>query len=134
MNTLLPMTRLIDAALANTATCTPRNTFAATPRADVIEGDQEYRILMDLPGVKSDDLEINVENQMLTVKAVRKVELPDGFEQKRRERAEQTGFARTFRLGNAVDADGIKAALTDGVLQITLPKSEKSLARRIAVN
>jgi HSP20 family protein len=134
MNTLLPMTRLFDAAFATPSTCAPRTAFSATPRADVIEGDQEYRILMDLPGVKSDDLEINVENQLLTVKAERKVELPEGFEQRRRERAEQTGFARTFRLGNAVDSEGIKAGLKDGVLEITLPKSERSLARRIQVN
>ena len=135
MNTLLPMTRLIDAALHNTATtCAPHSALTATPRADVIEGEQEYRIRMDLPGVQADALEINVERQMLTVKAERKTELPEGFEQLRRERADRTAFTRTFRLGNVVDPDGIKANLQDGVLEIALPKSEQSVARRIQVD
>ncbi|MCP4573849.1 MAG: Hsp20/alpha crystallin family protein [bacterium] len=135
MNTLMPMTRLIDAALnGTTATCNPHAACAATPRADVIEGEQEYRILMDMPGVKADALEVNVEHQTLTVKAERQVELPEGFEARRRERAECVGFNRTFRLGNAVEAEGIKANLEDGVLEITLPKSEQSVARRIQVN
>lgn len=135
MNTMLPMTRLIDAALNNSAaTCSPHSPCNSTPRADVIEGEKEYRILMDLPGVKSEDLEVNVEHQTLSVKAERQMEVPEGFEQKRRERAERTGFARTFRLGNAVDADGIKAEMKDGVLELVLPKSEQSVARRIQVN
>lgn len=135
MNTLMPMTRLFDAAFSTPMNaCTPRAGFNATPRADVIEGEKEYRILMDLPGVQAENLEINVEHQTLTVKAERTVELPEGFEQRRRERAERTGFSRTFRLGNAVDADGITASLKDGVLEIGLPKSEQSVARRIQVN
>ncbi len=135
MNTLLPMTRLIDAALNNRAEgWAPHAGCATTPRSDVIEGEKEYRILMDLPGVRNEDLEINVEHQTLTVKANRTLDLPEGFESQRRERSTLVDFARTFRLGNAVDAENIRASLKEGVLELTLPKSEQSVARRIEIN
>ena len=135
MNSLMPMTRMIDAALnPSFDRCATGATWTTTPRADVLEGDQEYRILMDLPGVRGEDLELNLEHQTLTVKAERALDLPEGFTSRRSERAGKTAFTRTFRLGNGVDLDGIKAHLKDGVLEVTLPKSEQSLPRKIEVN
>lgn len=140
MNSLLPMTRMIDAALhGNLNRCEPAGSWnEAHPNtpilADVLEGDQEYRILLDLPGVRSEDLEINVEHQTLTVKAERTLEVPEGFASRRQERSNKASFARTFRLGTGVDADAIKAGLKEGVLEIILPKTEQSLPRKIEVN
>ena len=133
MNTLIPMTRMLDAALGNLDTMDWTGPAAATPRADVLEGEQEYRIVMDLPGIAASDLEIQVENQTLSIKAERKNEVPEGFEPRRRERSGNVAFTRTFRLGNGVNAGGIDANLKDGVLTLTLPRSEQSLARRIEV-
>jgi HSP20 family protein len=135
MNSLMPMTRMIDAALNQSqARCAADTTWTTTPRADVLEGDQEYRILLDLPGIRSEDLELNLEQQTLTVKAERSLELPEGFTSRRSERSGKLAYARTFRLGNGVDTDEIKANLKDGVLEVTLPKSEQSLPRKIEVN
>ena len=135
MNSLMPMTRMIDAALnGNLNRCEPAGSCSVTPRADVLENDQEFRIVMDLPGVRSEDLEINVEHQTLTVKAESAQEVPEGFTSRRQERPGKASFARTFRLGNGVDIDTIKAGLKDGVLEITLPKSEQGLPRKIEVN
>ena len=135
MNTLFPMTRMLDAAL--NASCTPRNEVDGsanrTPRADILEGDKEFRVLMDLPGVLHENLDLSIEDQTLWVKAERIESVPDGFEARRSERSGKATFSRTFSLGNAVNVDGIKAEFKNGVLTITLPKSEKSMPRRIEV-
>ena len=134
MNTLLPMTRMLDALAGNLESCNPSDAEAwATPRADILEGEKEYRILMDLPGVLAADLEISVENQNLTVKAKRASSVPEGFQLRRHERPGPVSFSRSFSLGVGVDTEAIAAAFADGVLQLTLPKSERSLPRRIEV-
>lgn len=134
MNTLLPMTRMLDALACNLEAAGQTEAEAwATPRADILEGDKEYRILMDLPGVQASDLEISVENQSLTVKAKRASSVPEGFQLRRHERPGPVSFSRSFSLGLGVDTDAVAATFADGVLQLTLPKSERSLPRRIEV-
>jgi HSP20 family protein len=135
MNTLFPMTRMLDAALNgqldnwNKADGTP----GRTPRADILEGEKEFRVVMDLPGVPHEDLDLSIEDQTLWVKAERTETVPEGFESRRKERAGQVTFSRTFSLGNSVNADGISAEFKNGVLTISLPKSAKSMPRRIEV-
>jgi len=134
MNTLIPVTRMLDAALNHRhEPCGADATWNRTPRADVLESEKEFRILMDMPGVISEDLDISLENQTLTVKAERTGAAPEGFEAKRRERPAKSAFTRHFNLGNVVAAEGISANLDNGVLQISLPKSEQSLPRKIEV-
>ena len=137
MNTMLPMTRVLD-ALSHfdrypSRRCTIDHSWHDTPRADILEGDKDYRIMIDMPGVKAENLDINVENQTLQVKAEAENQVPDGFTSRRRERPAHAEFARSFSLGNHVDLDKISAKLDNGVLTITLPKSETSLPRRIEI-
>ncbi len=135
MNTLFPVTRMLDAALNNS--CGTRNeadgSVGRTLRADILEGEKEFRVLMDLPGVLQENLDLSIEDQTLWVKAERSESVPEGFETRRSERTGQATFSRTFSLGNAVNADDIKAQFRNGVLTITLPKSEKSMPRRIEI-
>ena len=135
MNTLFPVTRMLDAAL--NSSCNTWNeadgSVGRTPRADILEGEKEFRVLMDLPGVLHDNLDLSIEDQTLWVKAERTESVPEGFETRRSERTGQATFSRTFSLGNSVNVDGIKAEFKNGVLTITLPKSEKSMPRRIEV-
>ena len=98
-----------------------------------LEGEKEFRVLMDLPGVPHENLDLSIEDQTLLVKAERTESVPEGFEARRSERAGHVTFSRTFSLGNSVNVDGIEAKFSNGVLTITLPKSEKSLPRRIEV-
>ena len=138
MNSLFPMTRVFDSAFH---TCSPHRhgheegdtRSKVTPRADILEGDKEFRIMIDLPGVAGGDLDISVEDQTLTVKAGRRTEVPEGFQTRRHERFGQVDYVRTFTLGNVIDGDNIGAGFNDGVLTLTLPKSEKTMARRIEV-
>jgi HSP20 family protein len=135
MNTLLPMARAFDAAF-NTCHPVDRSEDAqttVTPRADILEGDKEFQILIDLPGVTLSNLDISVEDQTLTVKAARRAEVPEGFQTRRHERYGQVDYVRTFNLGKTIEVDGIGAGFTDGVLKISLPKSEKGMPRRIEI-
>ncbi len=145
MNTFFPMTQVLNAALnAQHSQCSKRPgheqnqvkdqmTWGRNPTADILEGEKEFRILMELPGVQPDSLDISLENQTLSVKAVRETEVPEGFEVVRHERAAKSDFHRTFNLGNSVDAEGIEAAFDQGVLTLTLPKSQQGLPRKIEV-
>jgi len=132
MNTLFPVTRMLDAAMSghwNQADGSP----GRTPRADILEGEKEFQVLMDLPGVRTEDLDLSIEDQTLWVKAERTESVPEGFQSRRKERSDHVTFSRTFSLGNAVNVDDISAEFKNGVLTITLPKSEKNLPRRIEV-
>ena len=133
MNTLIPLTRVFDAALNGQIDRNLDTVWTQSPRADILEGEKEFQIAMDLPGVKADNLEINLENQPLTVKASRENSFPEGFEPRRRERPKGGIFERSFTMGIVVDADKISATLENGILMISLPKTDKSLPRRIEV-
>jgi len=138
MNSLFPMTRVFDNAFH---TCSPHRPghqkgdtpSTVTPRADILEGDHEFRVMIDLPGVAGGDLDISVEDQTLTVKAGRRTEVPEGFQTRRHERFGKVDYVRSFTLGNAIEVENIGANFNDGVLTLTLPKSAKSMPRRIEV-
>ena len=135
LTSLLPVSRMLDAAFRSHVDEWQEedHAYAATPRADILEGNEEYRIIMDLPGVRNEDLDISLENQTLTVSAERKMEIPEDFHARRRERAGNATFSRSFTLSNAVNVEKITAEFDRGVLKLVLPKSEKSLPRRIEV-
>jgi HSP20 family protein len=135
MNTLIPLGRIdemFDAFFAPT-TRTNGDSELRVPRADILEGEQDFMVRLDLPGIDREDLDISLENETLTIKAERKVEAPEGYRAHRRELPGRMTFKRSFNLGNHVDAEGIKAELKDGVLAIRLPKSRQAMPRRIEV-
>jgi HSP20 family protein len=103
------------------------------PRVDIEETDAEFRVRMDLPGVKRDDLKVELEKDTLLIEAERKAGASDDVQVLHRERASHARFSRRFSLGESVRPDGIVARLVDGVLELTLPKAEKALPRRINV-
>jgi len=136
MNTLIPMTRLFDAAFASAMDSSgDRSDRAASevPRADIFEGDADYKIVMDMPGVQNEHLDINLEDSTLTVKAERRFASQEGYQALRKELPNRVSFQRSFHLSKNVDNDKIAAKLDGSVLTVTLPKSEQSLPRRIDV-
>ncbi len=102
-------------------------------RVDLAERDDRYVISAELPGVKSEDLNVTVENDVLTISA----EKHDEFEGKedgvyRRERSFGR-LSRSFKLGDQVNAGKIDAEYKDGVLTLNLPKAEKAKPREVKV-
>jgi HSP20 family protein len=105
-----------------------------TPEVEVTEGADNFNVSVDLPGVKKDDFKISAEGARLTISGERKEES---------EKKEKGGyfsekvygaFQRTIELPTEVRGDKAKASYKDGVLCITLPKSENSKPRQISVD
>ena len=102
-------------------------------RVDLAEKENHYVISAELPGVKSEDLNVSVENDLLTISAEKRDEF-EGNENGvcRRERS-YGRVSRSFQLGNQVDADKIDAGYKDGVLTLTLPKVEAAKPKEVKV-
>lgn len=110
------------------------NGGAFAPAVDVRESDNEYRIRADLPGIKKEDLDISLQDGVLTINAETKQEQKEEKEGRVIRQERRYGkFVRSMRLGDTVDADRIKAEYKDGVLDLVLPKTEKVKARKIDV-
>ena len=104
------------------------------PAVDIREEDKQYLLTADIPGVNRKDIEITLEEGVLTVKGERNTETDvseAGY--RRRERTHGT-FMRQFTLPDTVNATSISAAAKDGVLEITIPKQDKPEARKIPVS
>ena len=102
-----------------------------TPAVDIYETSKELVMLVDMPGVRSEDVEIDVNNDVLTI--VGKV--AHGTDDSRELLTEYRtgGYFRSFRITEVVDQTGISAAISDGVLTVTLPKAERAVQRKIPI-
>lgn len=105
-----------------------------TPRMDLTETDDAYQIHLDLPGMKKEDLEINFEDGTLSVSGERRAE--QSSDNRRWVRVERSygRFFRSFTLPQAVNVEQIEARFEDGVLNITVPKTEEVKPRRIEIS
>jgi len=99
---------------------------------DVYETDTEFRVIADMPGASSELIEISIENNMLTIDA----EVRERYNVLGTLRHHEYGvgdFHRSFRIGDGINADGIMATYTDGVLSVSLPKAEAIKPRKIDI-
>lgn len=104
------------------------------PQMDMIETDDSYRIHMDVPGLSKENLEINFEDNRLSVRGTRTEEKREkGSNFVRAERA-FGDFYRSFALPKSINEDEIEASYDNGVLTINVPKTEKSTTRQIEIH
>ena len=104
------------------------------PRIDVAETAAEFRILAELPGLEEKDIEVSLEEGVLTIRGTRAMEeLEDGTHLHRRE-SWRGEFSRSLRLPAEVDAEGVKAVYKNGVLSVTLPKAPEAQPRTIPIS
>ena len=104
-------------------------------RIDVTENDKAYTVKADIPGVTKDDIDVQVDGNLVSIRAearTAKEERGDGDRVLRSERHYGT-VARTFSLGQDVDASRVQAKYADGVLSLELPKKSPADARRISI-
>lgn len=104
-----------------------------TPSVDITEDDNAFVLHADIPGVKPDDIEVSMDNGVLTIKGERKTEEKTEKENFRRVERQYGMFYRRFTLPDSADAEKIDAHSEHGVLKITIPKKEVALSRRISV-
>ncbi len=104
-----------------------------TPAVDIREEDSRYIIHADVPGVDPNDIEINMEDGVLSIKGERHSETTDEREGYKRVERVRGSFFRRFSMPDTADADAVTARSKDGVLEIVIPKQEKVLPKRIQV-
>lgn len=108
---------------------------ALVPAIDVAETDSGYLIQAEIPGVKKEDLNVSVQDGVLTINAESKYEDEEkkGGRVVRQERR-YGKFVRSMRLGKDVDSSNVKAEYKDGILELKLPKLEEVKPKKIAID
>jgi len=108
----------------------PGPTF--TPEVDIFETEKAITLLADIPGVKSDKLNIDLRDNILTI--IGDIEPAEGADEEDVVIEYETGrFYRQFTLSEVIDQNKIDAKLAEGVLRLNLPKVEKDTPRKIAI-
>jgi HSP20 family protein len=104
------------------------------PAVDIYETEHELVVKADLPDVKPEDLDIRVENHILTIRGERKFEKKVNEENYLRVERAYGSFSRSFALANTVNTEAIKADYQDGLLTLVIPKREEAKPKQIKVN
>ena len=105
-----------------------------SPAMDVVENEDGFLVSIDLPGVDRKDIEVSVADNVLTIKGEKKNATETKTGKTFRKESWEGTFQRTLSLPRGVDAGKIDAKMRDGVLAISLPKSEEAKPKQIAVN
>lgn len=104
-----------------------------SPTSDIVETKDEITIKAELPGIEEKDIDIEIENGVLTIKGERKAEKTEEEKGYRRIERSYGSFLRTFTMPTTVEADKIKADFNNGVLTVHLPKSAAAKPKTIKV-
>ncbi len=103
------------------------------PVTDIFETDQSLTLIVEMPGVKKDNVDVSVENDVLTIDGRIDFANYEGLQPLYTE-YNIGHYLRSFQLSSKIDQGAIKAQLKDGVMSLVLPKAEKAKPRRIAVS
>lgn len=104
------------------------------PKVDILDHDNDIEVQAALPGVKKEDLDVSINNQTITIRTTSKEEKKEEEKGKYFRREITRGeFQRTLSLPDNVDGDNAKASFKDGILKVTIPKTEKSKRKSIEV-
>ena len=102
------------------------------PSTDILEKEDGFHILMDIPGVRKEDLVIDLDDNALTIKGKTSYPEPEGEKLVDAEFG-NVEYLRKFTLSDAVDKQAIEASLKEGVLELHLPKAEEARPKRIEI-
>ena len=104
------------------------------PAVDIKEEKDSFVIVADIPGVDPKDIEVHMENGMLTIKGEKESEKKEEREGYKRVERSFGSFYRRFSLPDSADAEKITARSNNGVLEVTIGKQEQVQPRKISVN
>ncbi|MCG8641893.1 MAG: Hsp20/alpha crystallin family protein [Desulfobacterales bacterium] len=102
-------------------------------RTNLMENGDYFEVQAEIPGIAKEDLNIKIQGNYLEISGNRSVGTPDGYKVHRNERGGSI-FSRCFTLPDEIDADKADARLENGILYLTLPKSETAKPRQITIN
>jgi HSP20 family protein len=127
------MDRLFESFAGNTSPSGIRESVW-TPRVDLLEHENAFVLVADLPGMKEEDIHIAVQDTVLTLEGNRTFEHAENGQGRYQYSERATGtFCRRFQLSAAVNADQITATYKNGVLEVYIPKAPEAQPKRIAV-
>ena len=106
---------------------------AWAPSVDIYENKDQIVLEAELPGMKQDEFDLSIENNVITLRGERKFEKADETDNYHRVERSYGAFTRSFTLPQTVSAEGAPAEYNNGVLRVTLPKREETKARRIEI-
>ncbi len=101
-----------------------------TPKVDIAETDKEYEIQFHVPGMKKDEINIDLNEDRLTISGERKFENENKEKNFHSVESYFGSFSRSFHLPDTVNRDKVDASYQDGILSVKLPKDEKKTARK----
>jgi HSP20 family protein len=104
------------------------------PAVDVYEDEHKVTLKLEVPGVKQEDLDVQVEKNTLTIRGERKFEKEEKEENFQRIERRYGSFSRSFTLPNTIDTESVNASYEHGVLKIELAKREEAKPKQIKVN
>jgi len=129
------MSRVFDSAVTGAEDGSNVVTSRWTPAVDIKENSEQFVITADIPGVEPKDIEVTMENGVLTIKGERRLEARDeGDNGYRRVERAYGSFYRRFTLPDTADAEAIAASGKHGVLEVVIPKRAALQPKRIAVS
>lgn len=144
-NTLLPISarpvslgqlaRDVDRLFEMTSRVAPsfnQGTHAAWPGLNAWQDGSDFIVEAEIPGFSIDDIQVDVSEDTITVRGQREQHTPEGATTLRRERS-VSRFERSLRLPAPIDAEGVDASLTNGVLQIRMPIAQSARPRRVQI-
>jgi HSP20 family protein len=123
------MERLFDSMAESTSV----RSAGVYPPINVSEDTESIYVRAEVPGIKTGDLDITMENDTLTIKGERKLMADDDSVSHHRREREWGAFRRSFSLPSRVDSDQVDARYRDGILTITLPKAAEARPKQIPV-
>jgi len=103
------------------------------PLVDIFEQNNHYELTADLPGLKKEDIKVEIHDNVLTLRGEKKIEDEKKDRNYRLNERYYGEFIRTFTLPENVEKSGIEAEFKDGVLKLTIPKAEKAKPKQIEV-
>lgn len=128
------MNRLFNAAFESPSGGGNGGTRRWTPAMDLLETEDEFVLRADLPGLSESDVNIELEDNVLTLSGERKTEHEDKREGFYRMERAYGGFSRSLTLPKGIDPEAVTAAFDRGVLEVRVPKPEQRKPRRISIN
>ena len=106
---------------------------AWAPSVDIYENKDQIVLEAELPGMKQDEFDLSIENNVITLRGERKFEKTEETDNYHRVERSYGAFSRSFTLPQTVSGEGATAEYNNGVLRVTLPKREETKARRIQI-
>jgi HSP20 family protein len=107
---------------------------AWAPSVDIYENKDQIVLEAELPGMKREDFDLSIENNVITLRGERRFEKTDDSDNYHRVERSYGSFTRSFTLPQTVNSEGASAEYNNGVLRVTLPKREEAKSRRIEIS